>query len=318
MTADDQRLSQCADSTLAAYTGGVGEALERAADLASRRKSPATIAAYQSDVADWTAWAETHGIAVYPVDPGALAAYIGHLDRLGRALATIQRRCSAIAAWHRQHGHWSPAESDLVRSVLEGLAREHVGRKSPKRAFTADLVRNFVLNESTSPRDRALVAVAFVTGLRRSEIVALEWSDVTPCPDSAGYILRIRRSKADQTGAGAYVAVPRTFADVDPAALLDAWRELASGPRIFGIQANTVLRIAKRVATLAGLDPGPYGAHSFRAGMCTTAARAGVSLAESMQASRHASADVAASYVRDVDAGKNRAHRAAADALSGK
>lgn len=292
--------------------------LGRAAELIESSHAPATLEAYAADVADWTAWAEHHGVTVFPVDPTALAAYIGHAEQSGKSVSTISRRCAALADWHRHHGHSTPTDNPLIRRLLRGLRREHAGRKSPKRAFTADLVRNFIICESTSIRDRALVAVAFVTGLRRSELVALQWSDVSECPDTAGLILHVRSSKTDQTGKGAYVAIPRVFGPLDPAGLLLAWRDSADGETIFPISASTVLRVAKRVAVLAGLDPSDYGVHSFRSGMCTVAARAGVSLAESMQASRHKSADVAASYVQTTAATANRAHIAAADALAGK
>ncbi len=305
-------------TTLLAHTDDISASLGRAAQLIESSHAPATVEAYRLDMADWAAWAEPRGIVVWPIGVPALAAYIGHLEQTGKSVSTISRRCAAISRLHRDHGMASPAADPMIGRLLQGLRREHAGQKTPKKAFTADLVRNFILDESTSARDRALVAVGFVTGLRRAELVALRWSDVTECPDSAGLILYVRRSKSDQTGEGAHVAVPRTFKSVDPAKLLLDWRAASKdSDRIFPISASTVLRVAKRVATLAGLDPAPYGAHSLRAGLCTTAARAGVSLAESMQASRHKSADVAASYVRTVAASENQAHIAAAAALAG-
>ena len=318
MHGDRATLRQYGGSAQVALYGDISASLGRAAELLESSQADATTRAYTTDVAEWTAWAEPRGVVTFPIEVAGLAAYIAFLEQSGRSVATIQRRCAGLASWHRQNGHASPTEFDVIRRLMRGLRREHAGQKKPKKAFTATLVRNFIENESTSARDRALVAVAFVTGLRRAELCDLEWSDCTECPDTSGLILHIRRSKADQTGEGAYVAVPRTSSDVDPARLLLEWRKSGSGGRIFPISASTVLRIAKRIATLAGLDPAEYGAHSFRSGLCTVAARAGVSLAESMQASRHASANVAASYVRPVSAGENRAHRAAADALAGK
>lgn len=302
-----------------ALHGDVAESLDRAAELVEASLAQATIEAYRLDMADWTAWAEPRGVTMWPIEVAALAAYIGHLEKAGKSVSTISRRCVAISRLCRDHGLVSPAADPMIGRLMQGLRREHAGEKTPKRAFTADLVRNFIENEKTSARDRALAAVAFVTGLRRAELVALKWSDVTECPDTAGLVLYVRRSKSDQTGEGAHVAVPRTFADVDPAKLLLDWRESSKNTDlVFPISVATVLRVAKRIAMLAGLDPAEYGAHSFRSGLCTTAARAGVSLAESMQASRHKSADVAASYVRTVAASENQAHRAAADALAGK
>lgn len=293
--------------------------LGRATELIEASHAPATIAAYRSGVAAWTAWAQHHGVTVFPVEPTALAAYVGHLEQAGKSASTIARRCAAIAHWHRHYGHHAPTDDPMVRRLLKGLRKSHAGEQSPKKAFTADLVRHFIAHESTSIRDRALVAVAFVTGLRRSELVAISWGDLSECPDTAGLILHIRKSKADQTGKGAYVAIPRVFGPVDPAGLLLAWRHISQDSvRVFPLSVSTVLRVAKRIATLAGLDPADYGAHSLRSGLCTVAARAGVSLAESMQASRHKSADTAAKYVRSIQASENRAHLAAARALSGE
>ena len=56
-------------------------------------------------------------------------------------------------------------------------------------------------------RDRAIVLVALVTGLRRSELAALRWSDLEPT--SEGLLAWVRRSKTDQAGEGRPVAVPR-------------------------------------------------------------------------------------------------------------
>ncbi len=317
MVDDENSLRQYGGSANVALYGDVSEALDRASELIEASDAPATVEAYRADMADWTAWAEPRGVSTWPIEPPALAAYIAHLDLAGKSISTISRRCSAISRLCRDHDMMSPTTHPMILRVMKGLRRAHPGQKSPKKAFTADLVRNFINDESTSTRDRALVAVAFVTGLRRSELVALRWADATECPDSAGLILHVRQSKTDQTGQGAYVAVPRTFKDVDPAKLLLDWRKSAKNTDlIFPICVSTVLNVSKRVATLAGLDPAEYGAHSFRSGMCTTAARAKVSLAESMQASRHKSADVAASYVRTVAASENQAHKAAADALA--
>lgn len=315
----DSALRQLHGSPALGLANDVSASLGRAVELIDASHAPSTVEAYRLDMADWAAWAEPLGLATWPIEVGALAAYIGHLEQAGRSVSTISRRCAAISRLHRDHNVVSPTIDPTIHRLLKGLRNEHAGRKSPKKAFTPDLVRAFILDESTSPRDRALIAVGFVTGLRRAELTALEWSDLSECESTAGLILHIRRSKTDSTGIGAYVAVPRATGPACPVRLLLKWRENSpDSVRIFPISPSTVLRVAKRIATLAGLDPALYGAHSLRAGLCTTAARAGVSLAESMQASRHKSADVAASYVRPVAATENRAHIAAARALAGE
>ena len=292
------------------------DGLERAGELARRSLSQNTAKAYKGDVDHWLSYCAAHGFEPWPVHWQTLAAYIGHLELTGRAASTILRRVSALATWHDQAGLVPASKHPEIKDLLIGLRKAHRGRRSKKRAFSGDLVREFVTHASTSARDRALAAVAFVTGLRAAELVELRWTDLDFCPVSSGFTIHVRFSKTDKFGDGAVVAVPRGTGESCPVRLLEAWRREATDPRIFPITTKTVLRVAKRVAELAGLDPSCYGAHSFRSGMCTTASRAGVSLAESMQASRHKSADVAAGYVQATQAGQNRAHRAAVAALT--
>ncbi len=56
-------------------------------------------------------------------------------------------------------------------------------------------------------RDAALMACLFYSGLRAGEAIALRVEDVTIYPDGNG-TLHIRRSKTDQGGVGATVALP--------------------------------------------------------------------------------------------------------------
>lgn len=164
--------------------------------------------------------------------------------------------------------------------------------------------------------ERAVLAVGFVTGLRRSELVALTWDDVAEEPHG-GFILTIRRSKTDQAGESQVVAVPATGdATTCPATLL---RRLirCSGctGRVFPVCERTVSTLVKRAAELSGFAVSDFSAHSLRSGLATTAGHAGVSLGEIMGATRHKSAQVAAGYMRASEQAKNLAHLAAARSL---
>ena len=60
-------------------------------------------------------------------------------------------------------------------------------------------------DELRDDRDRALLAVGFAGGFRRSELVALEVADLEEVPE--GYRVTVRRSKADQDGRGMTKAI---------------------------------------------------------------------------------------------------------------
>ena len=60
-------------------------------------------------------------------------------------------------------------------------------------------------------RDRALLLIGFGAALRRSELVALDVADVTVT--ERGLVVRVKRSKTDQEGEGADIAIARSRAD---------------------------------------------------------------------------------------------------------
>jgi hypothetical protein len=79
-----------------------------------------------------------------------------------------------------------------------------------KSAATADKVLAMVAGGTrglVSKRDRAIILLGFALAARRSELVALDVADLEECPE--GLRVTIRRSKTDQEGAGAVVAVCR-------------------------------------------------------------------------------------------------------------
>ena len=53
--------------------------------------------------------------------------------------------------------------------------------------------------------DKAIAAVLFQGGLRRSEAAALRWADVQDAADGRGIVVYVRRSKTDQDGTAADV-----------------------------------------------------------------------------------------------------------------
>jgi integrase len=56
-------------------------------------------------------------------------------------------------------------------------------------------------------RDRALLLIGFAGGLRRSELVGLDLTDLEFARE--GHVLTLRRSKTDQEGRGRRIGTPR-------------------------------------------------------------------------------------------------------------
>jgi integrase len=167
-------------------------------------------------------------------------------------------------------------------------------------------------------RDRALLLLGFGGAFRRSELVALDVSDLAETDD--GLRVRIRRSKTDQEGHGETIAIVRGEVAC-PVKALRAWLDAAGiteGPVFRSIRkgghvtryrltSKSVCDLVKSYAARIGLDASTYGAHSLRSGFLTSAARRGASVWKLKEVSRHRSTDTLAGYVRDADLFHNHA-----------
>lgn len=170
----------------------------------------------------------------------------------------------------------------------------------------------------TAIRDRALLLLGFAGAFRRSELVALDVSDIVVA--DGGLLITIRKSKTDQEGAGATVAiVPGAIAC--PVTAVHDWLKaagIAEGPVFRPINKSgrmldtrltgrSVANIVKARASRVGLNASDFAGHSLRAGCITSAAARGASLFRMMDVSRHKSVETLRGYVRNVEAFKNHA-----------
>ena len=161
-------------------------------------------------------------------------------------------------------------------------------------------------------RDRALILLGFAGAFRRSELVALDVADLEETDE--GYRITIRRSKTDQEGVGAVIAIVRGGSTC-PVKAVRAWlaasgisegplfRPVAKGGRLGArrLTANSVCDLVKAYAVRLGLNAADFGAHSLRSDFLTSAARRGASVFKMRDVSRHKSMDVLQAYVRDAD-----------------
>src|SRR6516165_10088956 len=177
---------------------------------AEAEKAAATRRAYASDWADFTAWCAARSASPLPAHVGIVAAYLSWLAESGRKASTIGRRAAAIAHRHKLAGHEPPTNGEGVKATLRGIRRTIGTAPDQKAAITANTLRGMLdLCDSTlrGHRDRALLALGFAGAFRRSELCALQVSDLIETAD--GFMVRIRRSKTDQEGQGQEIAIPR-------------------------------------------------------------------------------------------------------------
>ena len=252
-----------------------------AAEIASRARSTNTIRAYKADWVHFASWCTANALQSLPALPRTIALYItAHKDRY--STATLNRRLSSIAAAHRMADHPFDTRCRDIALVMDGLRRTKTVRQRQVTALTAPLLKRALDNTSETvahQRDRALILIGMAGALRRSELVALEISDLTFSPE--GVRLVIRRSKGDQFGEGQIIAIERTSTHLCPVANLEAYLKRAGvrEGRIFRaidrhgnirtrMTDQSVALIVKKWTGRAGLN-GDYSGHSLRAGFAT-------------------------------------------------
>jgi site-specific recombinase XerD len=297
-------------------------AQEAALDFIAASKADATTRAYASDWADFHTWCESVTLNPLPAAPATVAAYLGALATAGAKVSTVRRRCAAIADVHRRNGHDNPTSHAGVKATLAGIARTLGAPPEKKAALTADLLAKAlrrIPQDLAGLRDRALILIGFAAALRRSELVALDVSDIARHPK--GIVLTIRRSKTDQAGIGKTKAIPH-WRKLHAVQALDAWLAAAgitTGPVFRGVRGTRVLarvlaarlcahqvaRIVQKRTAAVGLDPTLFAGHSLRSGYISSAADHGASLQSIADHAAHKKLDTTRGYVQIADAFRN-------------
>ncbi|CUW41865.1 putative integrase (plasmid) [Magnetospirillum sp. XM-1] len=325
-----------------AMTTELAAVVERAAELSRQSRAPNTRRAYRSAWKQYAAWCARFGFEPLGADPAIVALHLSDISKR-LAVSTVQLRLAAIISAHRLLGLQLDGRHHAIASVLGGAIREK--GKAPTRQ--AKPVRTSVLHRLAAAcpdthvgiRDRAMLLLGFGAACRRSELVALRINDVRL--EERGAIVTIRRSKTDQAGEGAVVAIHGSDDPIDDVRVaLAEWLairgrstharrgvplsddERAGEAHLFCALSKTgrplgrklsdyaVVRMIKEAALRANIDPEGYSGHSLRSGLATSASADGASLAEIMDQGRWRSVDMAKRYVRDEEVWKNAASKA--------
>ena len=185
--------------------------------LADASLSVNTRRAYAGALRRLDAWRGTA-----PVDDASLAVYLGELFEAGRAPATAALAVAAVRFRAKLAGQPDPAGEATAR-VLGGFRRTAAdrgrGQAAPLRADGLAAILATAARPRTdgrgveSPttahrrgrRDAVIASLLFMGGLRRSEVSALEWRDVSDARDGDGMLIAVRTSKTNQEGDAADV-----------------------------------------------------------------------------------------------------------------
>jgi integrase/recombinase XerC/integrase/recombinase XerD len=146
---------------------------ELAADLRRRAVSGNTETAYMNDSRQLARWATAAGVEPQGVDLKVLRRYVATLSARGQAPSTVARKLAAVRALFRvqkQLGRIAQNPADLVAAPKRPKTLPRV-----LKAEDVELLLDRI--PATTPlqqRDRALLELAYSSGLRAEELVTLE------------------------------------------------------------------------------------------------------------------------------------------------
>ncbi|MGA4688667.1 tyrosine-type recombinase/integrase [Rhodococcus sp. AB351] len=210
------------------------EDLAKVAGTVSRSRSESTLRNYAADWQRFTAWCQREGHVALPAHPLTVAAYL--LDAAATVTeagerayspSTLARWVAGIGYHHRRAGYPAPGSDELVTATLSGIRRDYAAageRPRTPRAplLTADIVTIVERARTDSDswaaevlerRDSAILLLGFAGAFRRSELVALNCSDIS-LHRLDGLHIKLRKTKTDQEGRGTVRALPFTHSHV--------------------------------------------------------------------------------------------------------
>jgi integrase len=311
-------------------SGRLAALAETAKAYARSAQADNTQRAYAADWRQFASWLRRQGLAETPPDPEAVGLYLASQVEPGGAelsVSTLERRLSGIAWRYRQLGQPLDIRDRHIATVLAGIRRRHGRPPLQKAAIFADELLAMLATldmDLRGLRDRAILAIGFAGGLRRSEIVGLDcgpdetedgsgWIEIF----SEGALLTIR----GKTGWREVEIGRGSRSDTCPVALLETWMRLGRighGPLFRAIARKSggvsggrltdkhVVRLVQKCALAAGLRGDltegerrfAFGGHSLRAGLASSAQ---IEEAHVQKHLGHASAEMTRRYQRKRD-----------------
>jgi integrase/recombinase XerC len=157
----------------------------------NRNASPHTVAAYQRDLSQFIAFAGEHidqcrALQPKDLDLDVIRGYLGELYRQGQARTSVARKLSALRTFTRYLRREGWIETDPAVLAVAPKREEKV----PAHLSVDEMSQLLETPDVSTPlgrRDRAILELFYASGIRLSELVALDLEDV----DLAGRMVRV-------------------------------------------------------------------------------------------------------------------------------
>lgn len=245
-----------------------------------------------------------------PGRPGPLSirafAFAPVAGSLPPAASTVGVRLAALGGFYGL-----AVQTGLIpRNPVSGIRRPRPASPPPRGLSVSDLRRLLaaIPGDASGRRDRAVVVLILLTGLRREEALSLRFEDLDLA--SGTFVIRVKGG-----------AIRRRFLPPPARAALEAWqvedRRQERGPspdgRLFGFGPEAFYASLRRRASAAGIEG--CTPHALRHSAAQLRRRTGASIEEVSAILGHESIATTARYLRRLEPERDDGWPAAAAAL---
>ena len=214
------------------------------------------------------------------------AKLAGQPDPAGEATARVLGGYRRTAA-DRGRGQAAPLRADGLAAILATAERPRTDGRGVESHTTA---------QRRGRTDAVIAGLLFMGGLRRSEVSALEWRDVSDASgDGDGVLITVRTSKTNQEGDAADVRYLKNGAAKAIRTLRAADADAAPTDRVIGLGPLQIQRRFTAAAHAAGIEA-RVTAHSGRVGLASELTARGASTTEVMLAGNWKTSRMVAHY----------------------
>lgn len=273
-------------------------------DREARGQTEQTLAYYRGKLGRFISWATDvqRVCGVDQVTPGLIRSYFVELQSRGLSPYTIHGVSRGIRAFC----NWCTAEGLLTASPMTNVPNPRLP-KTILPAFSPEEVRRLV-NAAPDERTRALILFMLDTGLRASEMMALNGADIDM--RSGEVRVRLGKGQKDRTvylGATSRRALLKYYGKAGwPEPDEPVWRHQHGDERLQGTGLRKLLAIVGKEAGVDNATP-----HTFRRTFALWSLRAGVNVHTLAKLMGHADIQVLRQYLDLVDGDLAAAHHRA-------
>jgi site-specific recombinase XerD len=276
------------------------------ADLLTRASAEKTRRAYGSDLARFAQWCVRHELEPPDVDVRGLRRYAASLSQRGLSPSSLARNVASLRSFYRmlrEHGLVASNPAELLTLPKRPRSLPHVLRPEE---LTALLDR---ISESTplDLRDRAMLELAYASGLRAEELVRLTVDSV----DFDGEQVRVEgkgsKTRFVPVGEPALRALRRYLERARPALAHDAQPALLLSKSGRPLSTSDVRRRLRIWSARAGLGSAVHP-HALRHSFATHLLNGGADLRAIQELLGHSSISTTQVYTQVESARLRRAY----------